>query len=90
METPEGFWSRVKRKLEPEFESWLVETVPFIKLFASLALSYAGFGILRLIRFPAWLLDILEPLDELAIGIVFVGFLVDVVRSALVRVLGRF
>ena len=74
---------RIRRRLEPEFESWAMETVRYGKLLVSLIVAYIVFRILRVLNVAAWLVDILEPLDQGAAGIVFVAYLLTIVRSAL-------
>ena len=75
---------RAYRKLQPELESWLVDTGRFGLIFASLLFGYAVFRVLRAVGVNGDYLDGLELLDHFSIAASFVMFLLAVLRRAFV------
>jgi hypothetical protein len=73
---------RAYRKLQPELESWLVDTGAFSLIFSSLLFAFAVFRILRALGINADFIDALEQLDHFAIATSFVMFLLTVLRRA--------
>lgn len=92
-EPEKGFWPRVwdraRQAIETGLASWIIESIPFLRLFASLFLSYGGFLLLRLILPDVGWLKWLESLDQIAIAIVFVAYLITLVREAVFRAFGK-
>jgi hypothetical protein len=84
MPNPPNLWQRVWAKLQPDVESWLVDTGRYILLFFGLIVMFAVFRILRSIGINTPFVDILEQIDHTGIGIVFAIFVATLVRRALV------
>jgi hypothetical protein len=72
------FWQRSQR----EIEAFLFETLRVALLFAGLLSLLAVFRILRAAAVDADFLNTLQELDHLATGIIFVAYLVMLVRRA--------
>jgi hypothetical protein len=73
------FWQRSQR----EFEAFLFETVRVALLFAGLLFLLAVFRVLRAAGVDADFLNTLQKVDHLATGIIFVAYLLMLVRRAL-------
>jgi hypothetical protein len=78
---------RAYRKLEPELESWLVDTGGFLLIFASLLIAYGVFRLLRAVGVGGGFIDWLESLDHFSIACSFVMFLLNILRRALAALL---
>ena len=78
---------RSYRRLQPELESWLIDTGRFSLIFASLLFAYAVFRILRAVGIDSDFIDGLERLDHFSIAASFVMFLLTVLRRALAAML---
>jgi hypothetical protein len=66
----------------------VLDIARYAKLFASLLFSFGMFRLLRLVGMAPWLLDFLEPADQIGLAIVFVAFVLTVVRRAVMDVFG--
>ena|ERR1700730_5687371 len=78
---------RAYRKLEPELESWLVDTGGFFLIFASLLIAYAVFKLLRAAGVNGDYIDGMEQLDHFSIACSFIMFLLTILRRALAALL---
>jgi hypothetical protein len=74
---------RAYRRLEPELESWLVDTGRFSLIFASLLFAYAVFRLLRAVGVNGDFIDGLEAMDHFSIAASFVMFLLTILRRGL-------
>src|SRR6266851_2914406 len=81
--SPRDLLQRAYRKLDPEIESWLVDTGRFLLLFASLLIAHGVFKVLRALGIDRTYVDVLEWSDHFANGCVFVMYLLAILRAAL-------
>jgi hypothetical protein len=83
MADPPNIWQRAWIRLQPDVESWIVDTARFALLFLGLILFYGIFKILRSMGFNQTFVDILEDVDHAGAGIVFTIYVVSIIRRAL-------
>jgi hypothetical protein len=70
-----SFWSQITTQNKPRIQSWVSDQLEYLLQFTTLALAYAGFALLRFIGVRGSILDLMETLDRIAIGLVFARFL---------------
>jgi len=89
MADPPNIWQRAWIRLQPDVESWIVDNGRFALLFLGLILFYGVFKIFRSIGFNSIYVDILEWLDRVSAGIIFVIYVISTIRRA-IATLSRF
>jgi hypothetical protein len=77
------FWKRLWVRVQPDLESWLVDTFGYLLIFTSLALSHSSFWVLVYLGLNPHLIDFLETADHIAIGVIFVTFLLGLIRRSI-------
>jgi hypothetical protein len=79
-----NLWQRAWHKLEPDVESWLVDMGRYALLFLGLVSLFLLFKLLRSIGINSPFIDTLEKWDHVGTAIIFVVFVVTLIRRAIV------
>jgi hypothetical protein len=77
-----NFWSRIVDRNKQRLESWISDQFEYVLQAATLVFAYGVFKGLRLIKINNWVIDVLEPADQIAVVLVFLRFLFSTVRRA--------
>jgi hypothetical protein len=77
-----SFWSGIVERSKPLIQSWIADQLEYLLQVATLAIAYAAFALLRIMRIQGPTLDLLETMDRVALVLVFGRFLYSVVRRA--------
>jgi hypothetical protein len=81
-ETKLRFWSSIFAESRTSLQRRISEAVEFLAQMSSLAIAFGAFKALRILGIDSPLVDLLERLDNVAFILVFVLFLIRVVREA--------
>lgn len=79
-----SFWSKFLTR-NPRLQSWLSDQEEFLLQIASVVIAYLAFRVLRAIGVADWVVGTLERLDHVAIILIFVLFLLGVLRRAVTQ-----